>query len=111
MRTSNHIWDRRLDLAKRKLGFCMNDRELARHWPTCAVGEGMERLASYESQKAFASNRARFFARYKGLYSLGFEFHHLVDEDKPYVAEITFARIERYIMANPFNWQADPENR
>ena len=97
MRAVKHIWARRVKFAKEKSVFCESDRDMAKHWPTCAVGEEMARLASQENLKAFLYNRECFFARYKALSALGFEFHHLVNADKPHVAETTLARIERYI--------------
>ena len=97
MNTLKKTWDRRLTLAKKKSVFCEKDREMAKHWPTCAVGEGMVRLASEKSRRDFIHDRANFFTRYAGLYALGFEFHHMVSADRPYEAEAMRTRIERYI--------------
>lgn len=97
MRAVKHIWARRVKFAKEKSVFCESDRDMARHWPTCAVGEGMARLASQAKQEEFRLNRGCFFARYKVLSSLGYEFHNLVDADKPYAAETALTRIDHYI--------------
>jgi hypothetical protein len=96
MAAKKKTWHQHIADAKANKGvFSLAARAKANRWPTCAVGENVPQLASFEiGMSQFRDTRGAVGVV---IESLGYAFNHAVQQGKPYSAAQLYKVIKKLI--------------